>query len=145
MLENQTEICDDVIVRTRDCEEGFASLRDEHENILSHLKVKGKQSSENGVKGIKERVKEVTETLELLEVGVEESNIITTLAEHFDNIESDQSMIKLDIMRVKDENDWLREELEDVEKRMEDTLVHLAGLEEEKKHWLFMEEVCLNH
>ena len=40
-----------------------------------------------------------------------------------------------------DENDWLREELEDTEKRLEDALSRLAGLEEEKKHWLFMEEV----
>ena len=40
-----------------------------------------------------------------------------------------------------DENDWLREELEDTEKRLEEALARLAGLEEEKKQWLFMEEV----
>ena len=40
-----------------------------------------------------------------------------------------------------DENDWLREELGDTEKRLEDALARLAGIEEEKKHWLLMEEV----
>ena len=140
MIEGKTEFCDDVIVRTRDCEAGLASLRDDHENILSHLKVKEKHSDE---KVSKERISEVAETLDRLELGVDESDIITTLAEHFDILESEQSMNKLEIIRVKDENDWLREELEDAEKRLEDVLEQLAGLDEEKKHWLFMEEVCL--
>jgi len=42
---------------------------------------------------------------------------------------------------LKDENEWLREELEDTEKRLEDALSRLAELEEEKLHWTFMEEV----
>merc|ERR1712224_719746 len=46
--------------------------------------------------------------------------------------------------RVKDENDWLREELEDTEKRLEDALSRLAGLEEEKKHWQFLEQTRQN-
>ena len=75
MLEGQTEFCDDVIVRTRDCEAGLASLRDDHENILSHLKVKEKHSDE---KVSKERISEVAETLDRLELGVDESDIITT-------------------------------------------------------------------
>ena len=144
MLEDQPEFCDDVIVRTRDCGAGLASLRDEHKHILSHLKLKEKQESVDEDAGIKERVKEVTETLERLEVGVEESDVISTIAEHFDMLESDQSMSKLEMMRVKDENVWMSQELEDVETRLEDALVKLAGLEEEKNHWLFMEEVGLN-
>eukprot|EP00092_Neocalanus_flemingeri_P029237 GFUD01031740.1.p1 GENE.GFUD01031740.1~~GFUD01031740.1.p1 ORF type:complete len:257 (+),score=92.69 GFUD01031740.1:74-844(+) len=144
MLEDQPEFCDDVIVRTRDCGAGLAALRDETKNIISCLKVKDNQDNVYASKGVDERVREVTETLERLDVGVKESNIITTLAEHFDIIESDQSMSKLETMRVKDENDWLRDELEDTEKRLEDTLVNLAGLEEEKKHWLFMEEVRMS-
>ena len=42
-----------------------------------------------------------------------------------------------------DENDWLREELEDTEKRLEDALVRITELEEEKKHWVFMQEVII--
>ena len=45
---------------------------------------------------------------------------------------------------LQDENDWLREELEDTEKRLEDALSRLAQLEEEKKHWDFMEETRRN-
>jgi hypothetical protein len=42
---------------------------------------------------------------------------------------------------LEDENEWLREELEDTERRLEDALARLAHMEEEKQHWLFMEEV----
>jgi hypothetical protein len=38
----------------------------------------------------------------------------------------------------------LREELEDTERRLEDALARLAQMEEEKQHWLFMEEVGCN-
>jgi len=136
MIEGQ--FCDDVIARTRDCEAGLASLRDDHENILSHLKFKEKHSKEEVVK---ERIHEVAETLDRLELGVDEGDLMSTIAEHFDVLESDQSLDNLEIVRIKDENEWLREELEDAERKLEDVLEKLAGLDEEKKHWLFMEEV----
>jgi hypothetical protein len=44
---------------------------------------------------------------------------------------------------LEDENEWLREELEDTERRLEDALARLAHMEEEKQHWLFMQEVSL--
>jgi hypothetical protein len=42
---------------------------------------------------------------------------------------------------LEEENEWLREELEDTERRLEDALARLAHMEEEKQHWLFMEKV----
>ena len=41
------------------------------------------------------------------------------------------------------ENDWLREELDETEKQLQQAIERLAGLEEEKQQWLFKEEV--NH
>jgi hypothetical protein len=46
-------------------------------------------------------------------------------------------------MSWQDENEWLREELEDTERRLEDALASLAHMEEEKQHWLFIQEVSL--
>jgi hypothetical protein len=46
-------------------------------------------------------------------------------------------------MSWQDENEWLREELEDTERRLEDALARLAHMEEEKRHWLFLQEVSL--
>merc|ERR1712029_100053 len=89
---------------------------------------------------IEDRISAVTESLQLLEVGVAESGIMLSLAAHFDMMESERSLTKMEMRRVKDENDWLREELEDTEKKLEDAMSRLAQLEEEKKHWDFMEE-----
>jgi hypothetical protein len=85
------------------------------------------------------------------------------LAGHFDKLEADRSLARLEMRRMQvsassflllklanavsnvfllleDENEWLREELEDTERRLEDALARLAQMEEEKQHWLFMEE-----
>merc|ERR1719309_1171722 len=99
---------------------------------------------DGGDKGIEERIGAVTQQLQLLEVGVAESGVMLSLASHFDSLEAERSLAKMEMRRVKDENDWLREELEDTERRLEEALSRLAGLEEEKKHWLFMEEVRKN-
>jgi len=140
MLEGQDDFCADVVMKTRDCEAGLASLRDKHENILSHLKFKQRKV---GGDAFSERLLQVNDTLEKLELGVDESDLILSLADHFDVLESDHAMKKLEVLKIKDENDWLREELEDAEKKLEDVLEQLAGLEEEKKHWQFMEQVRL--
>lgn len=136
-----------IIARTRECGAGLTSLRDDHLSILTNIRNEEenrRNTGEGGDKGIEERISAVTESLQLLEVGVAESGVMLSLASHFDTLEADRSMARLEMRRVKDENDWLREELEDTEKRLEDALARLAGLEEEKKHWLFMEEVRKN-
>jgi kinesin light chain len=102
-------------------------------------------------------------SLEKLEVGVAESGVMLALAGHFDKLEADRSLARLEMRRMQvsassfiplkfvnavynvllileDENEWLREELEDTERRLEDALARLAQMEEEKQHWLFMEE-----
>lgn len=136
-----------IIARTRECGAGLTSLRDDHLSILTNIRDEEenrRNTGEGGDKGIEERISAVTESLQLLEVGVAESGVMLSLASHFDTLEADRSMARLEMRRVKDENDWLREELEDTEKRLEDALARLAGIEEEKKHWLFMEEVRKN-
>jgi len=136
-----------IIARTRECGAGLTALRDDHLSILANIREEEenrRNTSEGGEKGIEERISAVTESLQLLEVGVAESGVMLSLAAHFDTLEADRSMARLEMRRVKDENDWLREELEDTEKRLEDALARLAGLEEEKKQWLFMEEVRKN-
>merc|ERR1719147_378063 len=140
-----------ILARTRECGAGLVSLRDEHIGILNNIRTEeenlrntcnGQETRERG--GIEERIGAVTQQLQLLEVGVAESNVMLSLASHFDSLEADRSLARMEMRRVKDENDWLREELEDTEKRLEEALARLAGLEEEKKQWLFMEEVRKN-
>jgi len=140
-----------ILARTRECGSGLASLRDTHINILGNirneeenLQKRGSESSEERREqeaGLEERIGAVTEQLQMLEVGVAESNVMLSLASHFDSLEAERCMAKMEMRRVKDENDWLREELEDTERRLEEALSRLAVIEEEKQQWLFMEQV----
>ena len=122
---------------------GLKTLRDDHLDILSEIRneEENRRNSGDTDRDLEERISAVTESLQMLEVGVAESGVMLSLAAHFDMLESERSITRMEMRRVKDENDWLREELEDTEKRLEDALSRLAGLEEEKKHWQFLEQV----
>jgi len=140
----------DLLTRTKECGAGLSSLRGEHLSILARvreeelnkLNTQDDEKEEDGREDLLDaRIREVTASLQQLEVGVAESEVMLSLADHFSNLEAERSMARLEMRRVKDENDWLREELEDTERRLEEALTRLAGLEEEKKHWVFMEGV----
>lgn len=90
---------------------------------------------------MEDRISAVTHSLERLEVGVAESNVMIGLADHFNKLEADRSLTRMEMARIRDENEWLREELGDTERRLEEALAALATIQEEKKQWLFMEEV----
>jgi len=134
-----------ILARTRECGAGLASLRDEHLNILGSIRNEEENLRNTGQEpreaGLEERIGAVTQQLQLLEIGVAESGVMLSLASHFDSLEAERSLAKMEMRRVKDENDWLREELEDTERRLEEALSRLAVVEEEKKQWLFMEQV----
>lgn len=125
-----------IITRTRECGAGLSSLRDDHVHVLERI-----QREEEPGPLLEDRIANVTSSLERLEVGVAESGVIIALSSHFDKLEADRTLARLEMRRMQDENEWLREELEDTEKRLEDALARLAGIEEEKLHWNFMEEV----
>lgn len=147
-----------IIARTRQCEAGLAALRDDHILILENIRNEagnganyGSAANNGGIANtnshgssppvLEQRIAAVTDSLEKLEVGVAESGVIIALSSHFDRLEADRTLARMEMRRMQDENEWLREELEDTEKRLEDALARLAGLEEEKIHWTFMEEV----
>ena len=98
---------DNVISRTRECEAGLTSLRDDHLAILTRIRdedenrknTEGEAAGED--RNLEERINAVTESLQLLEVGVAESGIMLSLAAHFDTLEADRAMSKLEMRRVK--------------------------------------------
>ena len=65
---------------------------------------------------IEDRIAHVTQSLERLEVGLAESNVLLSLHDHFERLEADRSTLRLEMRRVEDENEWLREELNDTQR-----------------------------
>ena len=77
---------------------GLKSLRDDHLEILSNI---SEQKTNVEDKDIEERISAVTESLQLLEVGVAESGVMLSLAAHFERMESEKTLTKMEMRRVK--------------------------------------------
>ena len=88
----------DLLSMVQNNQSGLKSLRDDHLEILSNISEQ-KTNVEN--KDIEERINAVTESLQLLEVGVAESGVMLSLAAHFERMESEKTLTKMEMRRVK--------------------------------------------
>ena len=141
---------EDIVSQTRTVRNGLGALRDDHYNILARIRDEcdgnnnddGKEAAkDNDNQLLEERIQHVTASLEQLEVGIEESSVILQLSDHFQRLEADRSTLRLEMGRVQDENDWLREELSDTQRKLQEALAEVAELREEKRKWEFEEEL----
>lgn len=132
-----------IVEQTRNVRNGLGALRDDHYNVLAKIRDEYEnekncnviitnepennvpESPKNGKRKVspgsdsllEDRIASVTNSLEALEIGMEESTVIIALYDHFNRLESDRSILRLEMNRVIDENDWLREELSDTQRR----------------------------
>ena len=108
------------------------TLTTQHQTILASL-----------VSPDQERVSQVKRTLDQLDLGVNEGRLMLTIINYLETLESDQAETGLQLVKIKDENDWLREELEEAERRLEEVLATIAGLEVEREQHALIQEVGL--
>ena len=160
---------DEIVSQTRVVKNGLSALRDDHYNVLARIREECEDKrnannhqtppggeEEDGVCNrrlhrsekspsadslLEERIDNVTRSLERLEVGIEESAVILGLSGHFQRLEADRATLRLEMGRVQDENDWLREELGETQKMLQEAAAELEGLREEKRRWEFEEEL----
>ena len=152
---------EEIVRQTRIVRDGLTTLRDDHYTVLANIRddyenqknnantkdhhtCHPHQSSQpNGKVStlLEDRIANVTHSLEKLEVGIAESSVLLGLNDHFERLEADRSTLRLEMGRVQDENEWLREELSDTQKQLQEALAELAEIREEKKQWQFQEEL----
>ena len=103
-----------------------------------------------------------TDLLQVLDLGVEEGRLVVAVAGLAQQMEEDRTFAQEELARLKvtnentasshvtsvlisdwlqGENDWLREELEEAERRLEEVLATVAGLEVEQQQRVFLQEV----
>ncbi len=160
---NQTKIVRNGLGALRDDHYTIlARIRDEHENRKnannnidnsentsdseSSLQKECKNTNvcragEGGDALLEDRIANVSSSLEQLEIGLAESNVLLSLNDHFERMEADRMTLRLEMGRVQDENEWLREELGDTQKQLQEAVAELAELREEKKAREFEEEL----
>ena len=112
-------------------------LHHQHQQVRRSLLSQADKTGED----LQHRISEVKRTLDQLDLGVTEGRLMLTIINYLDSLEAAQAEAGLQMVKMKDENDWLREELEEAERRLEDTLARIATLEVEQEQHLLMQEV----
>ena len=112
-------------------------LHHQHQQVRRSLLRQAEKTGED----LEHRISEVKRTLDQLDLGVNEGRLMLTIINYLDSLEAAQAEAGLQMVKMKDENDWLREELEEAERRLEDTLARIATLEVEQEQHLLMQEV----
>lgn len=134
----------DVLPAVHESLHSLASLKHRHVETLTRLGQARSQSHCNSdTEGLlmRLRINETKDSLQRLELGLEEGGLVIALSEYEQQFEQDQVQREIELLKIKNENDWLREELEETERRLEDVLSTIAALEIGKKHHHFIQEV----
>jgi len=142
---------EEIVTQTFVVRNGLKALRDDHYTILANIRdeYENKKNANEPVETkevdsstlLEDRINNVTKSLEQLEVGLAESSVLLSLHDHFERLEADRSTLRLEMGRVQDENEWLRDELSDTQRQLQEAVAELAELREEKKQWQFQEEL----
>lgn len=129
----------DVLPAVHESLQSLASLRHRHVDTVTRLE-RGQSLRNTDAEGLLMRINETKDSLQRLELGLEEGGLVIALTEYEQQLEQDQVQREVELLKIKDENDWLREELEETERRLEDVLSTIAALEIDKQHHHFIQE-----
>lgn len=128
---------DEIINNTRNVVRGLETLKNEHSGILSNL-----NSDRGGSSDLeKEKGSIVQESIEKIELGLGEAQVMMALCSHLSTVEAEKQKLKAQVRRLCQENAWLREELSVTQQKLQESEQKVAQLEEEKKHLEFMNSI----
>uniref|UniRef100_H3AWR0 Kinesin light chain n=1 Tax=Latimeria chalumnae TaxID=7897 RepID=H3AWR0_LATCH len=139
-LEKLTQ--DEIVMNTKAVIQGLETLKNEHNSILSTLletmKCLNKEQEANVVQ---EKSSLLQKSLEAIELGLGEAQVIIALSNHLSTVESEKQKLRAQVRRLVQENQWLRDELASTQQKLQRSEQMVAQLEEEKKHLEFMNQI----
>ncbi|KAL1453981.1 hypothetical protein WDU94_010281, partial [Cyamophila willieti] len=127
---------EEIMTNTKTVLQGLEALKNEHTSILNSL-------SEIQTGGAVEQEKQniVRNSLEIIELGLNEAQVMTALAGHLQNVEAEKQKLRTQVRRLVQENAWLRDELANTQQKLQSSEQANSQLEEEKKHLEFMSSI----
>ncbi|XP_038130206.1 kinesin light chain 1 isoform X1 [Cyprinodon tularosa] len=133
---------DEIISRTKQVIQGLEALKQEHHSILEGLlgTLRCLKQDEEGVL-VEEKSHMIRKSLEMLELGLSEAQVMMALSSHLSSIESEKQKLRAQVRRLCQENQWLRDELAGTQQKLQKSEQSVAQLEEEKKHLEFMNQL----
>ncbi|XP_056657282.1 kinesin light chain 2 [Monodelphis domestica] len=131
---------DEIVLGTKAVIQGLETLRGEHRALLASLleNVAGREEAEPGAQ---ERSGLLRRSLEAIELGLGEAQVILALSGHLGAVESEKQKLRAQVRRLVQENQWLREELAGTQQKLQRSEQAVVQLEEEKQHLLFMSQI----
>uniref|UniRef100_A0A8C4N2L3 Kinesin light chain n=1 Tax=Eptatretus burgeri TaxID=7764 RepID=A0A8C4N2L3_EPTBU len=133
---------DEIISSTKAVIQGLDTLRNEHNSILqSLLDTLGCLQKEDECSVVEEKANIIRKSLEMIELGLGEAQVMVALTNHLSVVESEKQKLRAQVRRLCQENSWLREELANTQQRLQLSEQQVAQLEEEKKHLEFMNQM----
>ncbi|XP_028252306.1 kinesin light chain 1 isoform X2 [Parambassis ranga] len=133
---------DEIISRTKQVIQGLEALKQEHHSILEGLlgTLRCLKQDEEGVL-VEEKSHMIRKSLEMLELGLSEAQVMMALSSHLSSVESEKQKLRTQVRRLCQENQWLRDELAGTQQKLQKSEQSVAQLEEEKKHLEFMNQL----
>ena len=133
-----------VIARTMVVMQGLEQLKNEHNSILHSLLATLnaiRREKDDDVNLVEEKSNIIKKSLEMLELGLGEAEMMVSLSCHLNSLESDRQRSKALIKRLCQENAWLRDELANTQNKLQMSEQKVVQLEEENKHLEFMKSI----
>lgn len=133
---------EEVASHTRTVVQGLEALRNEHNSILSGINstlVSTHHPPNTNV--ISEKAGILQRSLDQIELGLSEAQIMLALASHLQTVEAEKQKLRAQVRRLCQENAWLRDELASTQQKLQASEQHVAQLEEDKKHLEFMSTI----
>uniref|UniRef100_H2SVZ7 Kinesin light chain n=1 Tax=Takifugu rubripes TaxID=31033 RepID=H2SVZ7_TAKRU len=126
---------DEIVLNTKAVMQGLETLRGEHTQILNSLLDCAQPPVTQEKSGL------LRKSLEAIELGLGEAQVIIALSGHLSAVESEKQKLRAQVRRLCQENQWLRDELAGTQHKLQRSEQSVAQLEEEKKHLEFMNQI----
>ncbi|MBN3287439.1 KLC1 protein, partial [Polyodon spathula] len=133
---------DEIISKTKQVIHGLDALKNEHNSILqSLLETLRCLKKDEETNLVEEKSSMIRKSLEMLELGLSEAQVMMSLSGHLGAVESEKQKLRAQVRRLCQENQWLRDELANTQQKLQRSEQSVAQLEEEKKHLEFMNQL----
>ncbi|XP_053485555.1 kinesin light chain 2-like isoform X1 [Ictalurus furcatus] len=126
---------DEIVLNTKAVIQGLETLRGEHAQLLNSLLDCTPPPAAQEKSGL------LRKSLEAIELGLGEAQVIIALSGHLSAVESEKQKLRAQVRRLCQENQWLRDELASTQHKLQKSEQNVAQLEEEKKHLEFMNQI----
>ena len=142
---------DSLASNVRGVVQGLEALKNEHSGILNSLLQnreiiqKELQSDNNSPDHstimIDEKIMILKKSLETIEVGLDEAQVLIQLASHTNTVEAEKAKLKAQVQRLIQESTWLRDELANTQQKLNSSEQRNVQLEEDIKELKFKLEL----